>query len=103
MLIVINIIQVYKYEINLINYILIQFIINDIIFIGNGIRCIKNKSIKANDVNFKKYSNSNLKMVDDAVPVPADGKFDPAAWLNPNTRGGVIVWSFLLILIPIGI
>lgn len=28
--------------------------------------------------------------------------FDPGAWLNPNTRGGVIVWSFLLTLIPIG-
>lgn len=24
-----------------------------------------------------------------------------SAWLNPNTRGGVIVWSFLLILIPV--
>lgn len=30
----------------------------------------------------------------------ADGKFDPAAWVNPNTRGGVIVWSLILITIP---
>jgi hypothetical protein len=27
--------------------------------------------------------------------------FNIGAWLNPNTRGGVIVWSFLLTLIPI--
>ena len=29
-----------------------------------------------------------------------DGKFDPAAWVNPNTRGGVIVWSLILVTIP---
>lgn len=29
-----------------------------------------------------------------------DGKFDPQAWLNPNTRGGVIVWSLILVTIP---
>jgi hypothetical protein len=29
--------------------------------------------------------------------------FDPAAWLNINTRGGVIVWSFILLLVPVGV
>jgi len=29
--------------------------------------------------------------------------FDVSAWLNPNTRGGVITWSVLLILIPIAV
>jgi len=29
--------------------------------------------------------------------------FDASAWLNPNTRGGVLVWCALLTLIPIGI
>ncbi len=27
--------------------------------------------------------------------------FDPAAWFNPSTRGGVLVWAVLLTLIPI--
>eukprot|EP01036_Dinobryon_divergens_P024901 gene24901-33392_t len=29
--------------------------------------------------------------------------FDPAAWLNPNTRGGVLVWCGLLTLVPVGV
>ena len=29
------------------------------------------------------------------------GGFDLSAWLNINTRGGVIVWSGILILVPI--
>ena len=29
------------------------------------------------------------------------GGFDLAAWFNPNTRGGVIVWSVLLLIIPV--
>lgn len=29
--------------------------------------------------------------------------FDIAAWFSPNTRGGVIVWSFLLISIPVAV
>jgi len=29
--------------------------------------------------------------------------FDAKAWLNPNTRGGVIVWSILLLALPIGV
>jgi len=29
--------------------------------------------------------------------------FDIAAWFNPNTRGGVIVWSFLLLAIPVAV
>jgi hypothetical protein len=33
--------------------------------------------------------------------VEEEGKFDPAAWLNPNTRGGVIVWSLILVTIPV--
>ena len=41
--------------------------------------------------------------------LPATGEdeesegFDIKAWFNPNTRGGVIVWSFLLLAFPIGI
>jgi len=27
--------------------------------------------------------------------------FDAAAWLNPNTRGGVIVWSTILLILPV--
>lgn len=40
------------------------------------------------------------KMASDASE--SQGKFDPAAWINPNTRGGVIVWCGLLLLIPLG-
>ena len=32
----------------------------------------------------------------------SDDKFDLSAWLNPNTRGGVIVWSIILVLVPVG-
>jgi hypothetical protein len=32
-----------------------------------------------------------------------EGPFDLAAWFNPNTRGGVIVWSMLLLIVPVGI
>ena len=28
--------------------------------------------------------------------------FNAAAWLNPNTRGGVIVWSIILTILPVG-
>jgi hypothetical protein len=40
-----------------------------------------------------------------STPVGAeeDGKFDLGAWFNPNTRGGVIVWSILLLAAPIGV
>lgn len=30
-------------------------------------------------------------------------RFDLGAWFNPNTRGGVIVWSGILLVIPFGI
>lgn len=33
----------------------------------------------------------------------ADASFDLAAWFNPNTRGGVLVWSALLLIIPTAI
>lgn len=29
--------------------------------------------------------------------------FDLAAWFNPNTRGGVIVWSVILFLVPLAL
>lgn len=29
--------------------------------------------------------------------------FDLGAWFNPNTRGGVLVWSGLLTLVPLGV
>ena len=32
-----------------------------------------------------------------------DGGFDLQAWFNPNTRGGVIVWCFLLVSLPVGV
>ena len=32
----------------------------------------------------------------------SDDKFDLSAWLNPNTRGGVIVLSIILVLVPVG-
>jgi hypothetical protein len=40
-----------------------------------------------------------------STPVGAEeeGKFDLGAWFNPNTRGGVIVWSILLLAAPIGV
>lgn len=44
------------------------------------------------------YGQSSLELASSEV----EGGFDAAAWLNPNTRGGVIVWSVILILIPIG-
>jgi Protein of unknown function (DUF3007) len=31
-----------------------------------------------------------------------EGKFEPIKWLDINTRGGIIVWSGILTLIPIG-
>ena len=30
-------------------------------------------------------------------------EFDPAAWLNPNTRGGVLVWCAILLIAPVSI
>lgn len=43
-------------------------------------------------------ASSALMMGDSAEEL---GGFDAVAWLNPNTRGGVIVWSVILTLIPI--
>ena len=37
----------------------------------------------------------------ESVEEEVGGKFDPAAWINPNTRGGVIVWSIILVTIPV--
>ena len=37
----------------------------------------------------------------ESVEEGGDGAFDPAAWINPNTRGGVIVWSIILVTIPV--
>eukprot|EP01038_Epipyxis_sp_PR26KG_P008832 gene8832-11922_t len=34
--------------------------------------------------------------------VSENNGFDIAAWFNPNTRGGVIVWCFILVTIPVG-
>jgi len=34
---------------------------------------------------------------------PESVKFDLAAWFNPNTRGGVIVWGLILVSFPITI
>ena len=43
--------------------------------------------------------NSAVYMSDSAEETQESG-FDLSAWLNPNTRGGVVVWSVLLCIIP---
>lgn len=54
-------------------------------------------SLRENNLSGMQLSASN----EGEVETAADG-FDPAAWLNPNTRGGVLVWAGLLTLIPVG-
>jgi hypothetical protein len=61
-------------------------------------------SRKSSAINRKVPANAVLKMsnLDGNVAAEKDG-FDPAAWLNPNTRGGVLVWSAILTVIPVGL
>ena len=42
--------------------------------------------------SFGRQPESSLAL-SDTVEEEIDGNFDPKAWINPNTRGGVIVWS----------
>ena len=37
----------------------------------------------------------------DTSPEKSKTNFDLEAWFNPNTRGGVIVWSIILAILPI--
>lgn len=37
-----------------------------------------------------------------SVPAANNDDFDIKAWINPNTRGGVLVWAGLFTLVPIG-
>jgi hypothetical protein len=57
-----------------------------------------------NEINDNKLSRSfqiKLSSTDEIVPEEKQG-FDISPWLSTNTRGGVLVWSALLTLIPIG-
>ena len=57
-----------------------------------------------NQINDNKLSRSfqiKLSSTDEIVPEEKQG-FDISPWLSTNTRGGVLVWSALLTLIPIG-
>lgn len=57
-----------------------------------------------NLINNNKLSRSfqfKLSSTDEIVPEDKQG-FDISPWLSTNTRGGVLVWSALLTLIPIG-
>lgn len=56
--------------------------------------------IKTNSLN--KKSVTQLHMAGDSTSSSSSSGFDASAWLNPNTRGGVIVWSIILITIPVG-
>lgn len=57
-----------------------------------------------NLINNNKLSRSfqfKLSSTDEILPEDKQG-FDISPWLSTNTRGGVLVWSALLTLIPIG-
>lgn len=57
-----------------------------------------------NQINNNKLSRCNqfkLFSTDEIIPEEKQG-FDISPWLSTNTRGGVLVWSALLTLIPIG-
>ena len=43
---------------------------------------------------------SKFQLFDTIADDEKKAEFDPAAWVNPNTRGGVIVWSVILLIIP---
>jgi len=61
-----------------------------------------NRSTSIVGISNGRIAITGLSMVEDSASSnPASG-FDPSAWLNPNTRGGVIVWSIILITIPVG-
>lgn len=61
-------------------------------------------NVRVRGPNVYSRSRSSLKAVADADSNDTkEGDFDIKAWFNPNTRGGVIVWSFLLLAFPIGI
>jgi hypothetical protein len=48
-------------------------------------------------------SHPRLKMTEsnEDIEVSQAEGFDPKAWINPNTRGGVIVWSVILTILPV--
>ena len=48
------------------------------------------------------YNNNILKMTDTGKEISNDG-FNLAAWFNPNTRGGVLVWSTIITIIPVAL
>ena len=50
----------------------------------------------------KSIHNKILKMTDTGKEISNDG-FNLAAWFNPNTRGGVIVWSTIITIIPVAL
>jgi hypothetical protein len=60
---------------------------------------ISEKNVFQNKLNVV-ISQRNLQL--NAAEVEPVQGFEPSAWLNPNTRGGVIVWSVLLTLVPLG-
>lgn len=69
-------------------------------------RCIIAKSTRHsssfNQLSIPKLRfRSNLSLFAQTVDSSSEGGFDLAAWFNPNTRGGVLVWSALLTLLPI--
>lgn len=47
-------------------------------------------------------SSSQLQASSESSEGGSEG-FDAASWLNINTRGGIIVWSVILTLIPVGV
>ena len=62
---------------------------------------------KLNKISFpkiKKVSATTLFLSDSEreIPINKDG-FDIAAWFNPNTRGGVLVWSSIITVIPVAL
>lgn len=69
-------------------------------------RCIKAKSRHYSSslnqfTDSKQRFNNDFSLFAETADASSDGGFDLAAWFNPNTRGGVLVWSALLTLVPI--
>jgi hypothetical protein len=60
-----------------------------------------NYNTQINDNRLSRSFQIKLSSTDEIVPEEKQG-FDISPWLSTNTRGGVLVWSALLTLIPIG-
>ena len=70
---------------------------------GGSVSVSSSGSVSCSVVSSSRRHVASMTRLHASTETADEGGFDAAAWLNINTRGGIIVWSGILTLVPIAV